>query len=83
MTSSLRGKVKVKITAEAVKTSVHSGIGSGIVPDMFRVLTDRIKTIEDPKTGMLIQELQTIIPGKDYMDAEKIVSLKGEDLVKE
>ena len=83
MTSTLRGQIKFKMTAEAVKTSVHSGLGSGIVPDMYRVLTDRLATIEDPKTGMMIQELQAMIPGKHYVDAEKIVSIKGNELVKE
>ena len=83
MTSSLRGQVKFKMTAEAVSSSVHSGVGSGIVPDMFRVLTDRLKTIEDPKTGQMIEELQSRIPGKDYLNAEKIVNIKGTDIIKD
>ena len=83
MTSTLRGAVMGKITAQAVKTSVHSGLGSGIVPDMFRVLTNRLKAIEDPKSGQMIEELNSTIPGKFYMDAEKIVSIKGNEVIKE
>ena len=51
ITSSLRGALTLKMTIETMPESVHSGLGSGIVPGTFRIARQLLDRIECPKTG--------------------------------
>ena len=57
-----------------MNSSVHSG-NSGLVADPFRIIRELLNRIEDTKTGKIIEELCGNIPGKIYMDAEKLVNM--------
>ena len=50
-TTSLRGVAGGKLTVSVLKESMHSGLGSGIAPDAFRVLRMVLNKIEDMNTG--------------------------------
>ena len=50
------------LKAQILNEGVHSGDGGGIVPDTFRIITNLLSRIEDPKTGEIIDELQVDIP---------------------
>eukprot|EP01060_Flectonema_neradi_P007637 TRINITY_DN1535_c0_g1_i1.p1 TRINITY_DN1535_c0_g1~~TRINITY_DN1535_c0_g1_i1.p1 ORF type:complete len:503 (+),score=96.00 TRINITY_DN1535_c0_g1_i1:67-1509(+) len=81
-TTSLRGVVGGKLTVSVLKESMHSGLGSGIAPDAFRVLRMVLAKIEDPATGevtcpALCCELPEDVKGSfDFLDdlPEKLVS---------
>ena len=81
-TTSLRGVVGGKLTVSLLKESMHSGLGSGIAPDAFRVLRMVLNKIEDVNTGEvtcpeLCCELPEDVKGSfDYLDGlpTKLVS---------
>lgn len=54
MTTTLRGVMNFELKVSVLKEGVHSGMGSGIIPDTFRIGRDLIERLEDSKTGTLI-----------------------------
>ena len=62
MTTSLRGNQLFEVNVECLKEDTHSGAGSGIAPDSFKVLRHLLDRIEDSKTQESIKELQVDIP---------------------
>lgn len=53
-TESLRGLVNGVLTIETLATSLHSGMGTGMVPSATRILRLLIERIEDSRTGRII-----------------------------
>jgi len=51
LTTSLRGNVVGELTVEVIKEGIHSGNGSGIVADSFRLARQLLSRIEDEDTG--------------------------------
>jgi acetylornithine deacetylase/succinyl-diaminopimelate desuccinylase-like protein len=51
LTTSLRGMAAGLLTVEVLDHGIHSGMGSGIVPDSFRIARHLLSRIEDPVTG--------------------------------
>lgn len=51
LTQSLRGVVSFKLTVEVLRSPVHSGICSGLVPSSFAVMRELLDRLEDPTTG--------------------------------
>jgi len=62
ITTSLRGVVNVDIKVETMEEAVHSGVGTGIVPDTFMILRSLLDRIEDSKTGRVIDDFHVQIP---------------------
>ena len=50
-TTSLRGLVDGVLRVDVLTDSIHSGIGSGVVPSSFRVLRELLDRIDDSTTG--------------------------------
>jgi hypothetical protein len=71
-----------EITAEIMGKGVHSGSGGGIIPDTYRILNNIIGRLEDSSTGKVTDELHVQIPGKVYLDCEKVCSIIGDSFVK-
>lgn len=51
LTTNLRGCIKTKLKVEILKEGVHSGDGSGIIPDSFRIIRKLLSRIENDETG--------------------------------
>lgn len=63
VTTSLRGVVMGSLEVSLIKDGFHSGIGSGIIPDAFRIVRRLLARVEDTETGqILLPELHTKIP---------------------
>ena len=53
LTTSLRGLAAGLLTVEVLEHGIHSGLGSGIAPDSFRIARSLLSRIEDPVTGKI------------------------------
>jgi len=83
-TTSLRGLIGLKMKVEVLEEGIHSGGASGHVPSSFRIARSLLSKIEDEKTGnVLVEELHTDIPDYRIKETEKLVSILGDELVKE
>jgi len=72
LTSSLRGLIVGALRVDILKEGVHSGVGSGVVPDSFRIARQIISRLEDENTGTIKPSfLYAPIP-KDRLDQTKI-----------
>ena len=80
ITQTLRGGAKFKLKLQTMNTSIHSGVGSGLVPDVFRILRELLDNIENPKTGLVDQDLIGHMPGSLYVAVEKAATLVGESI---
>lgn len=83
-TTSLRGLIGLKMKVEVLEEGIHSGGASGHVPSSFRIARGLLSKIEDEKTGkVLVEELHTDIPDYRIKETKKLVSILGDELVKE
>ena len=70
-TTSLRGIVGGQLKIRVLKTGLHSGTGSGVIPSPFLILRQLLNRIEDSQTGtIIINELNTDIPSKYIKQAQ-------------
>ena len=80
----MRGLIGLKMKVEVLEEGIHSGGASGHVPSSFRIARSLLSKIEDEKTGnVLVEELHTDIPDYRIKETEKLVSILGDELVKE
>ena len=82
LTSSLRGITLMDVTVKAGKGGYHSGEVGGIVPETFRVMRHLLNRLDDPKTGLPMEELNTELPAYARPEAERMVALSGEAMCK-
>lgn len=74
MTTTLRGVLRFRLKVSVLQTAVHSGMGSGIVPDSFRIGRELIERLECKSTGrLLIEDLYVQIPADKYQQATSIL----------
>ena len=76
-TVTLRGFALVKVNIKTLANSMHSGVGGGVVPDVFRIFRMLLSRIEDEKTGDLPGELFGDIPCELYSGACRLIELIG------
>lgn len=70
MTTSLRGNIVGELSVELLTEGIHSGYGSGIVADSFRVARSLLSRIEDEVTGEIkLPNLYCEIPKDRYNQA--------------
>jgi len=63
LTSTLRGVITTTLKVQCTYEGVHSGAGSGIIPDSFRIIRSLLNRIEDCETGhVLLEDLHTEVP---------------------
>lgn len=63
LTRSLRGALCLTVKVQVLDTAVHSGFGSGLAPDSFRIMRSLLSRIEDESTGrILLPELHAELP---------------------
>jgi len=78
--ASLRGVVNIMLDVSLLKSSMHSGEGSGVVPSSFRVQRMLLDRVEDSRTGrILLPELYLPLTPKMYSNAAKTVAALGEE----
>ena len=54
LVSSMRGLISCELSVKMLKTGMHSGEGSGIVPSTFRIMRQLLERIEDSRTGEIL-----------------------------
>ena len=52
-TTSLRGYVIATVRVDVLKQGMHSGTGSGIVPNSFRIFRSLLERLENQETGYM------------------------------
>jgi acetylornithine deacetylase/succinyl-diaminopimelate desuccinylase-like protein len=57
LSSSYRGLVNGYLTVETLPRQFHSGIGTGVIPSCMRILRILLDRIEDPKTGLVVNQI--------------------------
>eukprot|EP00818_Percolomonas_sp_WS_P002056 CAMPEP_0117446388 /NCGR_PEP_ID=MMETSP0759-20121206/6313_1 /TAXON_ID=63605 /ORGANISM="Percolomonas cosmopolitus, Strain WS" /LENGTH=484 /DNA_ID=CAMNT_0005238649 /DNA_START=24 /DNA_END=1478 /DNA_ORIENTATION=+ len=78
MTTSLRGVMAFPMTVSLLKDGVHSGGGSGIAADSFRVVRQLLDRLEDSSTGIMIDEFQVDIPQERIEQTSATAKVLGE-----
>lgn len=73
LTTTLRGVLNFELKISVTKEGLHSGQGSGEIPDSFRVGRELIERFENAKTGLLIEELYVDIPEDKYKQAYDLI----------
>ena len=68
--------ILVNINIECLNESIHSGSGSGIVPDSFNILRVLLDRLEDKNNSKVIKELQVEIPDNFIKDIKKVIHLQ-------
>ena len=82
LTSSLRGYVSVELAVKILKTGMHSGEGSGIVPSTFRIARQLLERIEDSRTGeILIPELYQPLDPSVYAKTSATAKVLGDTVL--
>ena len=58
----------MNLSVNILTEGIHSGEGSGVVPDSFRIIRKLLSRIEDVETGeVTLKDLQVDIP-KDFLE---------------
>ncbi|MDP1603906.1 MAG: M20 family metallopeptidase [Legionella sp.] len=84
MTTSLRGNIVGELSVELLTEGVHSGNGSGIVADSFRVARQLISRIEDEMNGEItLAPLHCAIPEQRVKQASACAAVLGEHVYSE
>lgn len=84
MTTSLRGNIVGELSVELLTEGIHSGYGSGIVADSFRVARQLIDHIENVENGEIkLDELYCDIPQERIKQAEACAQVLGETVYSE
>lgn len=78
ISTTLRGCCNFDIRVRVLEKSMHSGVGSGIVPSTFRIMRQLLDRIECVKTGKIIDELQVEIPEDKLHQARHAALVQGE-----
>lgn len=77
-TSSLRGIISGVLSVEVLRSGVHSGIASGIVPSTFRIARQLLSRVEDEKTGnILLPDFWIDVPEERRQQIRDLAKLVG------
>ena len=57
LTQSLRGVVNGFLTIETIPGTMHSGLATGVLPSVMRILRILLARVENPETGHVINEV--------------------------
>ena len=80
-TTSLRGMVGGTLRADVLTEGIHSGDGSGVVAESFRVLRGLLDRIEDSTSGVLtLPTLHVEIPPSRIAQAERVAGVVGDEM---
>jgi acetylornithine deacetylase/succinyl-diaminopimelate desuccinylase-like protein len=72
-TTSLRGLVDGVLRIDVLTESIHSGLGSGVIPSSFRVLRELLDRVDDSATGdVRLPECWVEIPAERHREIEAL-----------
>jgi len=81
-TTSLRGLIGGELKIEVTKNGIHSGLGSGVVPNPFMVLRKLLDRIEDSTTGeIVIDALKVEIPKQHQEQVKETAKALGDKII--
>jgi len=81
LTTSLRGVLSFVLKVQVLEEGVHSGSGSGIIPDSFRIARNLLDRIEDSNTGtILVRELFAEVPRKRVEESTESSETLGDTI---
>ncbi|GAG95030.1 unnamed protein product, partial [marine sediment metagenome] len=79
--NSLRGLVDGILKISVLKEAVHSGTGSGIAPDSFRILRKLLDRIEDENSGkILLKSCHVDIPSEVRDNVKELAAFLGDKI---
>jgi acetylornithine deacetylase/succinyl-diaminopimelate desuccinylase-like protein len=80
-TASLRGLIAGDLVVELLREGVHSGDGSGVVAESFRIVRQLLSRLEDESTGIVRPaELWVDIPPQRKSQAEAVARILGAEV---
>jgi acetylornithine deacetylase/succinyl-diaminopimelate desuccinylase-like protein len=80
-TTSLRGLIAGDLVVELLREGVHSGDGSGVVAESFRVVRQLLSRLEDESTGVIRpQELWVDVPPQRMEQAAAVAGILGTEV---
>jgi len=78
LTTSLRGLASQLLNVQVLKSGVHSGLASGIVPSSFRIARQLLSRLEDERTGAIVlRDLHVDIPQTRIEQAKLAANVLG------
>lgn len=77
VTNSLRGAMMAVINVSILKEGVHSGDGSGVIPESFRIVRQLLDRLENVTTGDVHKAFHVDIPAERYEEAFNLVKAIG------
>jgi len=81
-TTSLRGNLTGTLSIEVLTEGVHSGVGTGVAPSVFRIARTLLGRVENDVTGdLLIDELHAAIPAARMTQARAAALVLGAEVV--
>ena len=80
LTSSLRGINIVELKVEFGKSGYHSGEVGGIIPETFRIVRQLLNRVDDPATGLVVDDFQVEIPQWARDEAVFMANLSGDEM---
>jgi acetylornithine deacetylase/succinyl-diaminopimelate desuccinylase-like protein len=81
-TTSLRGNLVGTLSIEVLTEGVHSGMGTGIAPSVFRIARTLLGRVENDVTGdLLVDELHAEIPPARMAQARAAAGVLGNQVV--
>jgi len=75
ITSTLRGIIECNLNVKIITEGVHSGDGSGVIPDTMRIIRMLLDRLENPVTGEMHKDFQVEIPAERYQQAVATANL--------
>ena len=80
-TTSLRGMVTGVLDIQIMKSGVHSGDASGVVPSTYRIMRKIMGRLEESDTGALRPEFFHVdVPGNRIEEANKVAKILGDTI---
>ncbi len=78
--TSLRGLIEGVLEINVIKSGIHSGAGSGVVPSTFNILRQLLDRVDNSATDeVLLDALKVNIPSQRIEQAKKTADLLGDE----
>lgn len=78
--TSTKGLLEFDLTTKMMSKGYHSGLGSGLIGDPFRVMMNLMDHLEDRKHGQLTFDFKVDIPPEQYDFMQSFIDNKKDDL---
>lgn len=82
LTESLRGLVNGYLSIKTIEAPLHSGLATGVVPSVSRILRILLSRVEDPESGRIINPtVNPEIPDEVRTKLKKVAEVVGKEFI--